>query len=195
MSSEPLLFSRERLPGGDGVRFVDLRCVVHKVLELAQGHPGILGKCLGGVDRADPLEFLFGRPLEKALPDRAPGDPPLRLLGRIDVGQRVGIGRRPDADLGIDLFDQMVGHLGHKADLLVAAVLEQDLGCLVQFEHGPRMAAPLQHALEYGQDQRTAFGRAVNLHKLARLDIDRIVHQNAGHSFDSWVCHRSPLLL
>ncbi len=71
----------------------------------------------------------------------------------------------------------------HVVELGVAGVLEEDLADAIEADRRPRMSASLEHPPVYGEDQRRTLGRPTDDHKLAGLDVDRLLHNfrlNAG---------------
>ena len=80
-------------------------------------------------------------------------------------------------------------NIRHKVELLVTGMPEKSLGRTVEAESQPGVATPLQYPLVHGKDQRSALGSAPDLDKFPRLDIHRIVHQDASYCFNAWVCH------
>ena len=162
---------------------------VDKILELAERHLGVLGKGVGWIGCTTPFQLMLTRPFQESLRERPPGGLCPRLLGRIYVGQGFGVDLRPHGNLGIHLLHELAEHIGHIVELLVAGILEENLGCFVQAEPQPGVPAPLQYPLVNGQDQGGTLRGSFDLNKFARLDIHRIVHQDSSYRFNAWVWH------
>ena len=115
------------------------------------------------------------------------------MLCRVYVGQSLGIDLGPDSNARVHIFHEVVQHLGHIVELLVAGNLVKDLRCLVEAQPYPGVPTPFQNPLVDSQDQWSTLGGAFDPDKLAGLDVHRIVHQDASYCFNAWVCH-IPLL-
>ena len=80
-------------------------------------------------------------------------------------------------------------------ELLVAAVLEEDLAQLFRRHADERMPAGGDDLAIELDDQRLRDRRAADAHELVRLHADAVVDQHVGEFFESGVTHGGGILI
>ncbi len=116
---DALLVVVDLLPGGDGVRLVQLAGAEDEVGEIRRGHAGVLGVGVGGEEGEGPLELAAGIAGEVLLQHLGAGLLHQDLAGGVDGGGGFGVGVGQDVDGDIGLLADEALDRGDVLELLV----------------------------------------------------------------------------
>src|SRR5262245_49447207 len=171
-------------------RLLDVARAEDEALVLGERHLGVLSVGLRRELGAAPAELAARHPLPAALRELLRrGDQPLVPLG-VDPAQRPRVRVAPDGDDRVDLLELRLRDRRDEVQLLVAALLEQQLGDALRLDVDVRVRArskrgPVQLDCECSRD-----GRRVDAQHLSGLEAERVVDDQVGEPPESLVSHQ-----
>ena len=189
-----LLAGGLRLPERDRVGVEQVAGRVDEVLPLGQRHAGVLRGGVARERRPAPAHLSPRLALEEALEQRPRRRRADRLAVGVDAAREAVVALPPDAErprrrLHLDLVQP-----GDRAQLRVAC-LGQERGLRpLQARAHHRVGAQLGHLAHQLDEQGLGERRAVDQHRVALPDLERVAAQHVGQRRQSGVAHRSRML-
>ena len=137
---------------------MDQASPIDEIFELAERHLRILSEGLGRVEGPGPAQLFLSRPLEQSVGERPHRHCPAGLLGRVGIGEPLGVRIRPDSDVCVDLFNDILHKRRDVIKLGIAGIGVQKLLCLFQLNLQKRVSTALQNLVDR-QPKSTARSR------------------------------------
>src|SRR6266498_233503 len=168
---------------------LDVAGAEDEVLVLLERHLGVLGVRGGREDDPAPAQLAGGDPLPAPFGELAArGDQALVTVGR-DAAEGARVRLRPDGDDRVDELDLGGRDRREKLELLIVALLDEELLQLLQLDVRVRMAPGSERGPIELDRERRCHRRHLDPEDLPRLEPERVRDDQLAQALDSRVSH------